>query len=125
MMMKYNKIRTKLVFLLILVGVMCTGCTVQADLESNCEGTALEDVIATATQGDATAQYNLGYCYHYGIGVEQDLEKAVYWCTLAAEQGFASAQYNLGDFYSNGRGVKQDLEKAVEWYTKSAEQGFA
>ena len=76
-----------------------------------------------AEQGDASAQFNLGYCYKNGLGVEQDYEKAVEWYTKSAEQGIAYAQLNLGYCYDKGLGVEQDYEKAVEWYAKSAEQG--
>ena len=76
-----------------------------------------------AEQGDASAQFNLGYCYDKGLGVEQNYEKAVEWYTKSAEQGNAYAQLNLGYCYDKGLGVEQDYEKAVEWYAKSAEQG--
>ena len=77
-----------------------------------------------AEQGDAAAQFNLGICYDFGEGVEQDMQKAVEWYTKAAEQGNAKAQFNLGGCYKDGEGVEQDKQKAVEWYTKAAEQGY-
>ena len=54
-------------------------------------GKALEWYTKAAEQGDATAQYNLGACYEYGEGVEQDMEKAVELYRKAAEQGDADA----------------------------------
>lgn len=75
-----------------------------------------------ANKGDAIAQNNLGTCYYYGLGVEQDYKKAVEWYRKAAEQGIEAALSNLGECYYNGNGVEQDYEKAVEWYTKAAEQ---
>ena len=45
----------------------------------------------SAEQGDAEAQYNLGNCYRYGEGVEQNYEKAVEWYRKAAEQDYADA----------------------------------
>ena len=61
MMMKYNKIQIGLGFLLILIGIICAGCTVQA--ESTCEGYELDDLLTMAAQGDVDAQFNLGFCY--------------------------------------------------------------
>ena len=41
----------------------------------------------SAEQGCDYAQFNLAECYEQGRGVEQDLEQAIHWYTLAAEQG--------------------------------------
>ena len=38
-------------------------------------------------QGDADAQFELGFCYANGKGVEQDQAEAVSWYRKAAEQG--------------------------------------
>jgi TPR repeat protein len=48
---------------------------------------ALEEIRRRAEQGDAGAQYNLGYLYANGLGVTQDHTEAVKWYRLAAEQG--------------------------------------
>ena len=72
---------------------------------------------------DASAQNNLGDCYYYGNGVEQDYAEAVKWYRKAADQGEASAQFNLGKSYYNGDGVKKDYVEAVKWYRKAADQG--
>ena len=79
---------------------------------------------AKAEQGDAEAQFNLGWCYDDGRGVAKDYVEAVKWYRKAAEQNFAPAQFNLGYCYANGQGVKKDKEEAVEWYRKAAEQNY-
>jgi TPR repeat protein len=38
-----------------------------------------QTVAELAEQGDAKAQYNLGYMYREGKGVEQDFKEAVKW----------------------------------------------
>ncbi len=40
-----------------------------------------------AEQGNAEAQYNLGFCYETGRGVDMDCNKAIGWYSKAAEQG--------------------------------------
>ena len=45
-----------------------------------------------AEHGNVVAQYNLGVCYYYGEGVNQDYSKAYALFTKAAEQGYAEAQ---------------------------------
>ena len=78
-----------------------------------------------AEQGDADAQFMLGYAYDFGKGVLQDHKEAVKWWQKAAEQGHADAQYWLGAAYENGEGVPQDYTEGVKWYRKAAEQGHA
>jgi TPR repeat protein len=80
---------------------------------------------AKAEQGDAEAQFNLGFCYDDGRGVAKNYAKAVKWYRKAAEQNFAPAQFNLGYCYDNGQGVAKNYVEAVKWYRKAAEQNFA
>ena len=85
----------------------------------------LDTVRQAAEQGDATAQFNLGFMYANGEGVLKDNAEAVRWYRLAAEQGLASAQYNLGVMCAKGEGVLKDDAEAVRWYRLAAEQGDA
>ncbi|QAA82087.1 sel1 repeat family protein [Aequorivita sp. H23M31] len=74
-----------------------------------------------AELGSAESQYNLGYCYQAGIGVEQDSEKAVEWYSKSAEQGWNDGLYAMMMAYGNGSGVKQDFNKAFAYAVKCAE----
>ncbi|KAF8920469.1 hypothetical protein BGZ58_004354, partial [Dissophora ornata] len=56
----------------------------------------MEWYLKAANQGNASAQYNLGFMYEHGKGVPQDYSKAMEWYLKAANQGHASAQPNLG-----------------------------
>ena len=76
-----------------------------------------------AEQGNAGAQFNLGYMYANGYGVPEDDAKAVYSWRKAAEREFAEAQHNLGVMYSHGDGVPEDDAQAAHWYRMAAEQG--
>ena len=87
--------------------------------------TALKEWSLLAEQGDAVAQFNLGWTYSTGEGVPQDNTEAFEWYRKSAEQGYAAAQYNLALMYDNGTGVPQDYAQAVEWYRKAAGQGNA
>jgi TPR repeat protein len=78
-----------------------------------------------AGHGNADAQFNLGWCFQNGEGVEEDPTEAVKWYRMAAEQEHADAQFNLGVCFHNGRGVTKDPAKAVKWWRKAAEQGHA
>ena len=85
----------------------------------------LELLHPLAAQGSADAQYQLGFIYHMGKGVDQDYQEAAKWYRLAAEQGHAVAQNNLGWMYDMGKGVDQDYQEAARWYRLAAEQGHA
>lgn len=77
-----------------------------------------------AEQGDAEAQFSLGFMYTGGLGVPQDDAQAITWYRKAADQELADAQFYLGLMYDEGRGVPQDFVKAYKWYRKAAEQGL-
>ena len=74
-----------------------------------------------AEQGDPQAQLDLGRRYRDGVGVEQDYDKAVYWCCKAAEQNYFFAMGELRYLY--GYRLNQP-EKAVYWSRRAAEQGY-
>ena len=87
--------------------------------------TALKIIRPFAEQGDADAQFGLGYMYDEGQGVPQDDAEAAKWYLKAAEQGNAGAQYNLGFMHAKGEGVRQGYVEAAKWFLKAAEQGRA
>ncbi|MFB3150751.1 MAG: thioredoxin domain-containing protein [Alphaproteobacteria bacterium] len=76
-----------------------------------------------AEGGDASAQYNLGLLYHYGLGVERYRVTAAKWYVRAAEGGNAEAQKAVGDLYMEGFWGKRDYAKAAQWYEFAAQQG--
>lgn len=78
-----------------------------------------------AELGNAEAQYNLGYCYQAGIGIEQDLSKSVEWYAKSSEQDWNDALYAMMMAYGTGQGVKQNSEKAFEYALRCAENDDA
>jgi TPR repeat protein len=73
--------------------------------------------------GNAESQYNLGYCYQAGVGVEQNSEKAIEWYSKSAEQGWNDGLYAMMMAYGSGNGVQQDFNKAFSFALKCAENG--
>jgi len=59
--------------------------------ESGDYATALRIMRELADQGNANAQYNLGFMYRKGQGVPQDYATAARWYHKAADQGKTSA----------------------------------
>lgn len=78
-----------------------------------------------AEQGDAKAQFFLGFMYDVGKGAPQDSAAAASWYRLAAEQGETIAQFTLGLSYAKGQGVPQDFVLAHMWLNLAAAQGNA
>ena len=67
--------------------------------------------------------YRIGKMHCYGLGTEQNYEKAFEWFLKSAAEGNKFAQYSLGNLYYYGNGVERDLSQAFQWYMKSAQQG--
>ena len=78
-----------------------------------------------AEQGYPLAECQIGYCYSEGLGVERDIEKALYWTRRAAEHGDWDGQFNLGCFYEEGTGTARDMDQAARWFREAARQGHA
>jgi TPR repeat protein len=77
-----------------------------------------------AEQGDAQAQYRLGYMYRYGHGVPQDNNEALRWYRKSADQGYAAGEYGIGYMYFYGLSVLQDYSEAARWCRKASDQGY-
>ncbi len=75
-------------------------------------------------QGNANAQFNLGFAYSVGQGVEPDDDEAFRLFRLAADQEFPVAMFAVGDCYYLGRGAEKDLQQAAVWYRKSLDAGY-
>ena len=68
-------------------------------------------------------QYRIGKMFCYGLGTEQDYEKAFEWFERSTKQKNKFAQFSLANLYYYGSGVKKDLSQAFLWYQRSSSQG--
>jgi|GEM_PF-4256453 len=68
-----------------------------------------------AENGDAAAQYTLGYFYAIGRVVGKDLKQALKWLKKAAESD-PIAQYDLGNLYIEGADVTRDTAAAILYF---------
>lgn len=102
---------------------------------------SIKDIERSAMEGNADAQYLMGYAYTYGddyygrelakkegfIGlVKQDHAKAYLYYLSAAEQDHTGAQVRIGWYFISPRGdeVKgQNINEGLAWWRKAAEQG--
>lgn len=77
-----------------------------------------------ADEGDADAQYNIGWMYLNGYGLRVNDSLALQWWSKASDQGHTDASFSIGMLYSLGDGeVPKDSEKAIDYYLVAAADG--
>lgn len=77
-----------------------------------------------ARKGHAEAQYNLGWLYANGNGLNVDVDEALRWWREAADQGHADAQFAIGLALVTGEGgLDKDIHQAAKWFIQAARQG--
>ena len=85
---------------------------------------AFEIFSVLAKFGHTESMRLLTYCYFYGDGVKEDLEKALFWYIQLAEGGCRIAQFNLAYCYFYGIDLPLDYKKAIYWNNKAVEQNY-
>lgn len=84
----------------------------------------LEDMLdwlkQATCQDDADGFYELANCYYEGIGVEENIDRALSYYERAAQQNHPDAMNNLADMYLNGEGTEVNAEAALQWFLKAA-----
>ena len=81
------------------------------------------ELTALADEGDPLAQSFLGYMYHLGVGVHQDLEQARTWLVKSAAQNHPAGQTELAWFLQENS--PEEASKTIELYLLAAAQGYA
>lgn len=77
-----------------------------------------------AENGDAAAQYRVGYVYYYGVVTDKDMTNAVKWISDASYQDYPLAQNLLGVMFETGDGVEQNFEESTKFYFQAARAGL-
>lgn len=57
--------------------------------------------------GNMQAMGNLGYCYKYGVGVQKNIAKCIYWFNKGSEKGDSYCLINLGYCYISNYGIDE------------------
>lgn len=76
-----------------------------------------------ANLNDEWGRYNLAILTMRGIGVPQDLKKALGLFQIAAKNGHAKSMNILARFLEEGWEIEQNRAEALAWYKRSAEGG--
>lgn len=95
--------------------------------------TVINNVLQPAgEEGNQDAIYWMFFAYSYGLGVEQDEEKAIEYLKILAEYGYPDMQCELGKEYAtidwscithDEEELENKEHEAFKWFAKSAEQG--
>eukprot|EP01123_Difflugia_compressa_P009783 TRINITY_DN3351_c0_g1_i1.p1 TRINITY_DN3351_c0_g1~~TRINITY_DN3351_c0_g1_i1.p1 ORF type:complete len:173 (-),score=34.42 TRINITY_DN3351_c0_g1_i1:260-778(-) len=77
-----------------------------------------------ADQGHDCGQYNVGFMWHNGHGVQKNPKVAVEWYKKAADQGYLSAQRLLANIYFKGEDkiIPMDHLQATHYYLLLSEK---
>ena len=65
------------------------------DFENGYYKRAMQELLPLACDGNAEAQYAVGYMYYYGYGVSQDTEVGTFWIRRSAKQHYEPAMTAL------------------------------
>jgi TPR repeat protein len=77
-----------------------------------------------AEEGDADAQFNIGWMYLNGYGLQVNDKLALEWWKKASQQGHSDASFSIGMLYSLGEGdVPKDKNLAIDYYLLAVEDG--
>ncbi|GBB87033.1 hypothetical protein RclHR1_01350008 [Rhizophagus clarus] len=94
----------------------------QITLQSN---QIIRNLINWLTKNQEKPAYNwfFGLFYYYGIGMEENDDKAFELFLKAAENNYPMAQVYLAKCYNDGYGAKENKNLAFNWFQKAAENG--
>ena len=75
--------------------------------------------------GDSVGMLEMGYLYEKGLGVQADVDRALFLYRQAAENDLPEAMTHLGVCAMNGVGLdgKSDEDQALVWFEKAAAAG--
>ncbi len=110
--------------LLLLVCLLCAcGGSVDPAAEP-AKALTFEQRLRLAEEGDAEAQNQVAVSFLEGMGVERDLERAIFWFQESADRDHSPALYNLGILYQEGKFVAQDHERAFGYFLNAGRRGL-
>ena len=65
----------------------------------------------------------LGLCYEAGLGIEEDIARAVSFYKRSAEAGDSFGMAHYGYALANGEGCEKNEKAAMSWLIKAAMRG--
>lgn len=81
------------------------------------------DTEEAAKQGDAEAQFRLGFMHETGTECDKNYSMAEYWYREAIKNGNADAMFHFGTMAHDGLGMEINMKLALEMWRKGACRG--
>ncbi len=82
----------------------------------------IKDLIHSSSEGYVPALKEIGLCYLHGIGLKQNLSKAIKYFKKSKDN--AESQYELAKLYYFGYGLKQSYKKSQKYLIKAVKQDY-
>src|SRR6266540_4600766 len=82
-------------------------------------------LLKAAHAGDPHCQNLVGYSYDLGLGIEKNIQLALFWYKHAAKNNDQEGLFNLALHYEKGDGGELDIRKAFSLYKRGAKLGDA
>jgi len=77
--------------------------------------------VEAAAAGYHDAVLAMGWYYTNGVGVDADMDEAVWWYKKSARQGEPKAMFSLGQLAY----LRRDATEAMRWFERAAKAGHA
>lgn len=87
------------------------------------ENWVIDELTELAEQGNADAQFQLGYLYLYGENIIPDKEKALYYWEQSAKQGNIDALCSLGEYYFHSNDYALNDVTAADYWKQAIRKG--
>ncbi len=85
--------------------------------------TTIDSIRISANQGDAEAQYIMGWLYFEGKRMPLDYQAAENWFRKASKQNQHTSLHYMGRIFEHGLGRPKDIKEAMIWYGLAADLG--
>jgi TPR repeat protein len=79
-------------------------------------------LLSLAIKGDTQAEYFVGFDYNFGLCIQKNKKKAIYWLKKAANKGHIDSIIDLYKIYSEDQEIKKDINHALHWRKKYYKQ---
>lgn len=80
-------------------------------------------LVCAAVLGHIQSMNDIGWCFHFGKGVQRDYDLAIYWHMQAADRGDKYAMQNLGKIYTEENSPVWDGPRGIVWFEKAVAHG--
>jgi hypothetical protein len=87
----------------------------------------ISSIEAAAKRDHLESQWLLGMCHSYGIGIEQNVEKALHWLEIAGQAGHVASQYYFALLQERSQVTVDENQRITiaQWYAYAAQGGYA